>query len=70
MISYLGSFDIKKPNTIPIIGLTGPRNVLTFGWDMLVMAVFSIVIYLLAIRTRLPNERVNEYVGDLTAEAE
>jgi len=70
VISYLGSFDIKKPNTIPLIGLTGPRNDLTFGWDMLVMAVFSIVIYVLAIRTRLPNERVTEYVGDLTAEAE
>jgi len=70
VISYLGSFDIKKPNSIPIIGLTGPRNDLTFGWDMLVMAVFSVVIYLLAIRSRLPSERVNEYVGDLTAEAE
>jgi hypothetical protein len=34
------------------------------------MAVFSVVIYALAIRVRLSNERVAEYIGDLTAEAE
>lgn len=70
VISYLSSFDIHKTNSIPIIGLNGPRNDLTFGWDMLVMAVFSAAIYFFAIRSRLPDQRVKEYVGDLTAEAE
>ncbi|MGI8827313.1 MAG: APC family permease [Chloroflexota bacterium] len=70
VISYLGSFDIKKLSSVPIIGLKGPRNDLTFGWDILVMAVFSVVIYVIAIRVRLPSERVNEYIGDLTAEAD
>jgi len=70
VISYLGSFDFKKTNSVPLIGLTGPRNDLTFGWDMLVMAVFSVAIYVLAIRLRLADDCVKEYVGDLTAEAE
>lgn len=70
VISYLSSFDFHNTNTVPIIGLKGPRNDLTFGWDILVMAVFSAVIYFLAIRVRLPAERVQEYIGDLTAEAE
>ncbi|GAC1515309.1 MAG: APC family permease [Chloroflexota bacterium] len=70
VISYLGSFDFKKTNSVPLIGLTGPRNDLTFGWDMLVMAVFSVAIYVLAIRLRLSDDCVKEYVGDLTTEAE
>jgi amino acid transporter len=70
VVSYLSSFDIHKQSVVPLIGLNGPRNVLPFGWDILVMAIFSLAIYLLAIRVRLPSERVEEYVGDLTAEAE
>jgi hypothetical protein len=70
LISYLSSFDSKKTSSVPIIGLSGPRNVLTFGWDILAMAIFSVVIYLIAIRCRLPSERVTENVGDLAAEAE
>jgi signal transduction histidine kinase len=70
LISYLSSFDIKKTSSIPIVGLSGPRNVLTFGWDILAIGVFSVVIYLFAIRVRLPNERVTENIGDLAAEAE
>jgi vacuolar-type H+-ATPase subunit I/STV1 len=63
LISYLSSFDIKKASSVPIVGLSGPRNVLAIG-------VFSVVIYLFAIRVRLPNERVTENIGDLAAEAE
>jgi len=69
-ISYLSSFDIHALSSVPLIGLNGPRNALPFGWDILVMAVFSVVIYALAIRVRLSGERVQEYIGDLTAEAE
>jgi len=69
-ISYLSSFDIHTLSSVPLIGLVGPRNALSFGWNILAMAVFSVVIYALAIRVRLSNERVAEYIGDLTAEAE
>jgi hypothetical protein len=45
-------------------------NDLTFGWDALVMAVFSVAVYAYAIRRRLPDDRAREYVNELTAEAE
>ncbi len=69
-ISYLSSFDIHTLSSVPLIGLVGPRNVLPFGWDILAMAVFSVIIYVLAIRVRLSDQRVAEYIGDLTAEAD
>jgi len=69
-ISYLSSFDIHKLSPVPFIGLVGPRNALPFGWDILAMAVFSVIIYVLAIRVRLSDQRVAEYIGDLTAEAD
>jgi amino acid transporter len=69
-ISYLGSFDTGTPSSIPLIGLEGPRNVLTFGWDVLAVALLSLSVYAFAIRARLPARRSLEYVGDLTAEAE
>jgi amino acid transporter len=68
VISYLSSFDTKTPSSV--LGLDGPTNTLKFGVDTLVVAVFSVAIYLLAIRLRLSPERSQEYVGDLTAEAE
>jgi hypothetical protein len=70
VISYLSSFDIHTVNTIPIIDIKGPRNDLKFGWDMLVMGIFSLAVYLYAIRVRLSDECAREYIGDLTAEAE
>ena len=68
VIAYLGSFG--PSDAIPFIGLKGATNKLTFGWDILVMALFSLAIYYLAISLRLPRERAQEYIGDLTAEAE
>jgi amino acid transporter len=70
VISYLSSFDTDTPSKVVLIGLKGPVNDLHFGWDVLVTAVFSLVIYAWAIHQRLPDERVHELVGDLTAEAE
>ena len=67
-ISYLGSFG--PSDAIPLLGIKGATNQLPFGWDILVMALFSIAIYYLAIGLRLPGERVHEYIGDLAAEAE
>jgi amino acid transporter len=65
-ISYLSSFDTRTPSSIPLLDVHGPRNVLTFGWDILVVAIFSLVIYAFAIRTRLPARRALEYIGDPT----
>jgi amino acid transporter len=67
-ISYLSSFDTRTPSSIPLLGLHGPRNELTFGWDILAIAVFSLVIYAFAIRSRLPAHRALEYIGDPTVE--
>jgi amino acid transporter len=69
-ISYFSSFDTGTPSSIPLLGLDGPRNVLTFGWDVLAVAILGVFIYTLAIRSRLPAERTFEYVGDVTSEAE
>jgi amino acid transporter len=69
-ISYFSSFDTGTPSHVPLIGLHGPVNDLTFGWDALVMAVFSVAVYAFAIRRRLPDNRALEYISDLTAEAE
>jgi amino acid transporter len=69
-ISYLSSFDTRTPSSIPLLGLHGPRNELTFGWDVLAVALLSLAVYAFAIRSRLPPAQALEYVGGLTAEAE
>ena len=69
-ISYLSSFDTGTPSSIPLLDLEGPRDVLTFGWDVLAVALLSLGVYALAIRSRLPAAQAVRYVGDLTAEAE
>jgi amino acid transporter len=68
IVSYFSSFG--PSDAIPLLGLKGATNALPFGWDILVMALFSVAVYFLAMWLRLPNDRVQEYVGDLTAEAE
>jgi amino acid transporter len=70
VISYLSSFDTATPSTVAFIGLKGPVNDLHFGWDVLTVALFSLLIYAFAITRRLPDERVRAYVGDLAEEAE
>jgi amino acid transporter len=68
VISYLSSFDTTSKSSF--LGLDGPTGTLPFGWDVLVMAVFALGIYALAIRLRLPRTAVAEHVGDVTEEAE
>jgi amino acid transporter len=65
-ISYLSSFDTRTPSSIPLVGLHGPRNELTFGWDILAVALLSLAVYAFAIRSRLPAEQALEYVADST----
>jgi amino acid transporter len=63
-ISYLSSFDTRTPSSLPLIGLHGPRNVLTFGWDILAVALLSLAVYAFAIRSRLPAGQALDYIGD------
>ena len=65
-ISYLSSFDTRTPSAIPLLGLEGPRNELTFGWDILAVAVLGVAVYAFAIRSRLPARQALDYVGDPT----
>ena len=57
VISYLGTFG-------------GGVGVIPFGWDVLVVAVFSIAIYALAMSVRLTPEEVRRHVADAREEAQ
>ncbi|PHQ79328.1 MAG: amino acid permease [Coxiella sp. (in: Bacteria)] len=52
LISYLGSFG-------------GGRNIIPFGWDMVVLFVFSCVIMWLAVKYCLPAEKTKRYLDKL-----
>jgi amino acid transporter len=69
VVSYLSSFDTSTKGG-PFGVLIGPTNTLHFGWDVLVMAIVSVVVYALAMRRRLPDDRVQDYIEAVTAEAE
>ncbi len=67
LISYFGNFG-----TGGIFGLSatakdiiGGQGDLKFWWDMGVIAVFSVAIYLLAVHTALPEEKVDEYMHEV-----
>jgi amino acid transporter len=70
VISYLSSFSTSTMSKIPLLGLNGPVNDLHFGVDVAVVAVYSLLIYWLAIRLRLPDERTRAYVAAALVEAE
>ena len=55
LISYLGSY--------------GGKHLITFGWDFLIIAVFSLVIFTIAIKTRLKTEVMLEEYQELAIEA-
>ncbi|GAA4390937.1 APC family permease [Tsukamurella soli] len=68
IISYLGGFG--QGGIIGGVGpfgkvLVGGNGDLPFGWDMLVLAVFSVVIYYAALRTRISPAKVDQYVRDV-----
>jgi hypothetical protein len=50
VISYLGQFD--------------GRSLIPFWWDLAVVAVFSLGIYVLALRIRLPDELAQRYIQE------
>ena len=55
LISYLGAFG-------------GGAGVIPFGWDALVVAVFSVIIYFYAMSVRLTPEEVRRQVADAREE--
>ncbi len=67
LVPYLAGLTL-----ISFVGATdfGGRGLLTFGWDAVVVAVFSLVIYALAVGLRLPDAAANRYITELSAEAE
>jgi hypothetical protein len=69
VVSYLSSFDTSTKGG-PFGALIGPTNTLHFGWDVLAMAVVSVVVYFLAMHQRLPDDAVQVYIEEVTAEAE
>jgi amino acid transporter len=58
VISYIGASDFGGIGIIP------------FGWDALVVAVFSIAIYYYTMSVRLTPEQVRRHVADARGEAE
>jgi amino acid transporter len=69
VVSYLSSFDTETKGG-PFGVLIGPTNTLKFGWDCLAMAVVSLIVYFLAMHQRLPDDTVQTYIEEVTAEAE
>ncbi len=67
-ISYFGTFGPGG-----IIGGVGPFKTIWVGgdgrlpiwWDLLVVAVFSLAIYFLAMNSRLSEEEIDQYVGSV-----
>lgn len=55
IISYLGGFG-------------GGRNLIPFGWDFVIIGLFSMLTIWLALRFRLPSEVTKRYVADLDLE--
>jgi amino acid transporter len=58
VLSYLGPEDFAG------------RGVIPFGWDILVVAVFSVAIYYYAMSVRLTPEEVRRHVADAREEVE
>jgi amino acid transporter len=77
VISFFGSFQspAPDPNTIPFTTIEGGTGkVLPFGIDMIVLAAFCLVIYYIAMFSRLKAEKTKEYIetysGDAVDEAD
>jgi amino acid transporter len=68
IISWLGQFSGAPSSPAPL----PPTNsgLIPFWWDMLVVAIFSLIIYYWAQATRLPREEMLNLVGRQAAPAE
>ena len=72
IISFFGSFQASAPdpNTIPFTKIQGGTgSVLHFGIDMIVLAAFCIVIYYVALASRLSAEQTKTYIETYSGDA-
>jgi amino acid transporter len=74
LISYFGNFGAPY-KLVGGIGwfnthLIGPDGKIHFWWDMLIVIGFSFAIYFWAVASRLPENRVDEYIEDVYPTAE
>ena len=67
LVPYLGGLTL-----VSFLGATdfGGRGLFPFGWDALVVAVFSVLIYALAVSLRLPNDVAERYILETSARGE
>jgi amino acid transporter len=70
IISYLGGFPVPAAGILGGVGvfktvLVGGTGAIGLYWDLLVVAVFSLVIYYLAIARRLPEAEVDRNVHEV-----
>jgi hypothetical protein len=62
-IVYLSDFG---PTTHQLFGRLGPTpNWFPLWWDILAVAVFSLVIYYWAIAVALPTDRIEQMIGEV-----
>jgi amino acid transporter len=61
LLSYLSDFPEQKKNA-------GNTSTISFGWDFLAVLALTIVVYVIAIRLRLPQDRVEAHIADVEAE--
>ncbi len=76
VISFFGQFPgsggVGIVDGVSILGVNfattfvgGVGNAIPFYWDILVVAVFSLVIYYWAVAVRLPEAQVDKYVAEV-----
>ena len=53
VISYLGDFG------------DGALKVIPFGWDMVICAIFATAIFVLAVRSALPQHKFDQYIAEI-----
>jgi amino acid transporter len=67
LVPYLGGLTL-----LSFLGATdfGGRGLFSFGWDAVVVTVFSLVIYALAVRFRLSDTEAERHIAEGSAQAE
>jgi amino acid transporter len=61
LISYLGTYPDPAEGNAGVIG---------FGWGFVVLFALSAVVYFVALRVRLPQRRVEEYIAQTVADSD
>ena len=63
LISYLGDYPERSSHA-------GNTGTIGFGWGFVILFLLSVLVYVLALRVRLPGERVTDNVAEIQAESE